>query len=55
MREILERFARPEDRSILALIAVITGYGLWGLVLGFRRKRAPRPVPASTDAEPSDG
>ncbi|MEM6291182.1 MAG: hypothetical protein AAGA54_07950 [Myxococcota bacterium] len=55
MREILERFARPEDRSILALIAVIAGYGLWGLVLGFRKKRAAEPPLAAPETDNAQG
>ncbi|MGH1345661.1 MAG: hypothetical protein ACRBN8_29120 [Nannocystales bacterium] len=50
MREFLERLARPEDRSIWALIAVITAYGVWGLVVGFRRNRRAEPAPP--DAQP---
>lgn len=52
MREFLERLARPEDRSILALLAIIVGYGVWGLVVGFRRKTAIEP--ASPDAQPAN-
>jgi hypothetical protein len=55
MREFLERLARPEDRSILALLAIVVGYGIWGLALGFRRKRgadpAGRPEVDSPDAQ----
>ncbi|MBV1858887.1 MAG: hypothetical protein KUG77_10780 [Nannocystaceae bacterium] len=51
MRELLERLARPEDRSIWALIAVITAYGVWGLAVGFRRNRRAEPAPP--DAQPA--
>jgi hypothetical protein len=51
VREFLERLARPEDRSILALLAIVVGYGVWGLVVGFRRKTSIGP--ASPDAQPA--
>ncbi|MCR9165796.1 MAG: hypothetical protein ACE37F_32370 [Nannocystaceae bacterium] len=51
MRDFLERLARPEDRSILALLVIIVGYAVWGLVVGFRRKTANEP--ASPDAQPA--
>jgi len=52
VRELLERLARPEDRSILALLAIIVGYGVWGVALGFRRKRTAEP--ASLPAQDAD-
>jgi hypothetical protein len=36
VRELLVRLTRPEDRILLALLAMVVGYAIWGLVMGWK-------------------
>jgi hypothetical protein len=39
LRELLLRLTQPEDRIILALLAIVVGYAIWGAVLAWKRER----------------
>jgi hypothetical protein len=39
VRELLVRLTQPEDRIILALLAIVVAYAIWGAILGWKRER----------------
>jgi hypothetical protein len=39
VRELLVRLTQPEDRILLALLAIVVGYTIWGAVIGWKRER----------------
>jgi hypothetical protein len=39
VRELLVRLTQPEDRIILALLAIVVGYAIWGAILAWKRQR----------------